>query len=64
MNVLHLSIGEPFTSPAWGANFMVFSCVSGQRISEDLATDYLARACRYAKHHKVYLVPEQNHLSQ
>ena len=59
MNVLHLSIGEPFTSPAWGANFMVFSCAEGACILEDAATDYLARACRYAEHHKVYLVPER-----
>ena len=59
MNALHLSIGEPFTSPAWGANFAVFSSESGEMIPEDAVKDYLAKACRYAKHHKVYLVPER-----
>ena len=59
MNALHLSIGEPFTSPAWGANFVVFSGSGSEIVSEDFVKDYLAKACRYAKHHRIYLVPER-----
>jgi len=59
VNALHLSIGEPFKSNAWGSNFVVFSSESGNSIPEDSVKDYLVKACRYAKHYNVYLVPER-----
>ena len=59
MAALHLSIGEPFTSPAWGSNFVVFSSDSGEVIPEDTVKEYLSKACRYAKHYQVHLVPER-----
>ncbi|MCL2069266.1 MAG: hypothetical protein FWH00_05125 [Oscillospiraceae bacterium] len=59
MASMHLSIGEPFTSPAWGGNFVVFSSSSGEAIPEDLVKDYITKACRYAKHFAVFLVPER-----
>jgi hypothetical protein len=62
MTPLHLSVGEPFTSPAWGSNFVVFSSLNGDLIPEDSVKEYLAKSCRYAKHYKVYLVPERFHL--
>ena len=57
MTELHLSIGEPFTSPAWGANFVLFA--GGDPILEDTSKDYLRRVCKYARTHGVYLVPER-----
>ena len=59
MTTLHLSIGEPFTSPAWGSNMVVFSSASGEAIAQDSVKEYLSKACRYAKHYKVYVVPER-----
>lgn len=57
MTELNLSIGEPFTSPAWGSNFVVFA--GGETIPEDDSKDYMRRVCKYAKHYGVYLVPER-----
>lgn len=57
MTELHLSIGEPFTSPAWGSNFVLFS--GEDAIGEDSAKEYLRKACKYAKTYGVYLVPQR-----
>lgn len=57
MTELCLSIGEPFTSPAWGSNFVLFS--GGQLIPEDQSKQYLSRVCKYARAHMVYLVPDR-----
>jgi len=59
MKQLTLSIGEPFTSPAWGSNFVVFSGESGAVISEQDSKEYIRKVCKYAKHYEVYLVPER-----
>lgn len=59
MQELSLSIGEPFTSPAWGSNFVVFSGDPGELIGEADAKDYMRRACKYARLYQVYLVPER-----
>lgn len=59
MTELALSAAEPFSSPAWGCNFVVFTSESGTAIPEALVKPYLGRACKYAKHHGVYLVPER-----
>ena len=59
MTTLHLSVGEPFTSPAWGSNVVVFSSLTGEAIAEEGVKEYLSKACRYAKHYKVYVVPER-----
>lgn len=57
MTELRLSVGEPFTSPAWGSNFVVFS--SGEIVQEDSSKEYLNRVCKYARSFQVYLVPER-----
>lgn len=54
-----MSAAEPFSSPAWGSNFVVFTSESGAVIPETLVKAYLNRACKYAKHYNVYLVPER-----
>jgi hypothetical protein len=59
MNELALSAAEPFTSPAWGSNFAVFTNSTGAAIPEALVKPYLNRVCKNAKHHRVYLVPER-----
>lgn len=59
MTTLLLGIGEPFSSPAWGSNLMVFSSASGEPIPENQTKSYLSKSCRYAKHYGVYLVPER-----
>lgn len=59
MTELALSAAEPFSSPAWGCNFVVFTSESGAAIPETLVKPYLNRACKYAGHHGVYLVPER-----
>lgn len=59
MKELALSVGEPFTSPAWGGNFVMFSTENGQPISEAYAKDYIGRCCKYARHYKVWLIPER-----
>lgn len=56
---LSLSIGEPFTSPAWGSNFVFFSGDPGGVIPEEESKEYLRRVCKYARMHQVYLVPER-----
>lgn len=58
MKELSLSVVEPFSSPAWGSNFIVFSG-GGAIIPEDDAKAYLSKVCKYAKHFGVYLVPER-----
>lgn len=58
MTELSLSVAEPFTSPAWGANFVVFSG-DGPLVVEEQVKAYLGRACKYARHYGVYLVPER-----
>lgn len=57
MTELKLSVGEPFTSPAWGSNFVVFSCTDP--IPENAAKEYLRKVCKYARGYGVYLVPER-----
>ncbi len=59
MQELSLSIGEPFTSPAWGSNFVVFSGENGVVVPEEDTKEYLRRVCKYAKHYEVYLVPQR-----
>ena len=59
MAELKLSMVEPFTSPAWGSNMVVFSSVNGIPIKEEDTRDYLAKASKYAVRHKVYLVTER-----
>jgi len=59
MNEMQLSIVEPFTSPTWGSRFVVFSSNTGTPIPEDRVQEYLARCCKYAKLHGVWLVPER-----
>lgn len=59
MQVLNISIGEPFSSPAWGSNFMVFSSPTGAPIPESELKEYLRKACHYAKKNGIYLVPER-----
>ena len=59
MREMALSIGEPFTSPAWGSNFVVFSGENGNVISEDGAKEYFRKCCKYAMYYEVYLVPER-----
>lgn len=56
---MDISIGEPFSSPAWGSNFMVFSSETGDPIGETGVKEYLAKVCAYAKQHEIYLVPER-----
>ena len=59
MTELSLSVGEPFTSPAWGANFVVFTGETGLPLPEPQTKEYISRCCKYARHHKVWLVPER-----
>ena len=59
MQELALSIGEPFTSPAWGSNFVLFSGDPGAVIPDTDTKEYLRRACKYARVYQVYLVPER-----
>lgn len=59
MKELALSIGEPFSSPGWGSNFVVFSNENSVVVPEEGAQDYIQKCCRYAKHYRVYLVPER-----
>ena len=59
MEELALSVGEPFTSPAWGSNFVVFAGETGQPIPEADTKEYLGRCCKYAKHFQAWLVPER-----
>jgi len=59
MTELALSVGEPFTSPAWGSNFVVFSGESGHPIPEQQTKEYLRRCCKYAVHYETWLVPER-----
>jgi len=56
---LSLSIGEPFTSPAWGSNLVFFSGDPGAVIPDENAKEYLRRCCKYARHYEVYLIPER-----
>ena len=59
MTELVLSVGEPFTSPAWGSNFVVFAGESGHPILEQHTKEYLRRCCKYAARYGVWLVPER-----
>ena len=56
---LSLSVGEPFTSPAWGGNFVVFAGETGLPVPEPHTKEYIQRCCKYAKHYGVWLVPER-----
>jgi len=60
---LALCFSEPFSSPAWGSNFVVFTSETGMTMPEDMSKSYLSRSVKYAKHHGVYLVPERFMLS-
>lgn len=55
MTELSLSVAEPFSSPAWGSNFIVFT--GAPVILEEDAKAYLSKVCKYAKNYGVYLVP-------
>ena len=59
MTELALSVGEPFKSPAWGSNFVMFSGESGYPILEQHTKEYLRRCCKYARHYETWLVPER-----
>jgi len=59
MKELSLSVGEPFTSPAWGSNFVVFATESGEPVPELQTKEYMRRCCKYAKHYDVWLAPER-----
>ena len=59
MSELALSAAEPFSSPAWGSNFVVFTNETGSPVPETLVKPYLNRVCKYARHYGVYLVPER-----
>jgi len=50
---------EPFTSPVWGSNTVVFAGAAGEAIPEAQTKNYIVRACVYAKRHGVYLIPER-----
>ena len=59
MQELSLSVGEPFTSPAWGSNFVVFAGETGNPVPEPQTKEYIRRCCKYARHYNVWLVPER-----
>ncbi len=59
MKELALSVGEPWTSPAWGSNFVMFATETGQPVPEPQTREYLRRCCKYARHYQVWLVPER-----
>lgn len=59
MKELSLSVGEPFTSPAWGGNFVVFATESGAPVPEPQTKEYMRRCCKYARHYEAWLVPER-----
>jgi hypothetical protein len=59
LSELALSAAEPFSSPAWGSNFVVFTNETGSPVPETLVKPYLNRVCKYAKHYGVYIVPER-----
>ena len=59
MNDLFLGVSEPFASPAWNCNMTIFSNSSGGFILEKDSKEYINKACKYAKHYEVYLVPER-----
>lgn len=59
MTELVLGVGEPFASPVWGSNFVVFSSETGEPVAEEQSKAYLSKACRYALSYGVYLVPER-----
>jgi len=59
MQELSLSVGEPFTSPAWGSNFVVFAGDTGYPVPEPQTKEYISRCCKYARHYNVWLVPER-----
>lgn len=59
MKELSLSVGEPWTSPAWGSNFVMFTTETGRPIPESQTREYLRRCCQYARHYQVWLVPER-----
>lgn len=57
MTELHLCVSEPFLSPAWGSNFVLFT--GDSPVPEDASREYLRKVCKYAKTHGVYLVPQR-----
>jgi Predicted amidohydrolase len=59
MTTLMLGVGEPFSSPPFNSNFVVFSSATGAAVPEQDTQDYIKRACRYARQFGVYLVPER-----
>ena len=64
MKELTISVVEPFTSPAWGSSFAVFSSDTGLPIPEAQSKDYLRRCCNYAQRYEVWLVPERFIISE
>ena len=61
---LALCVVEAFTSPVWNSNFVLFAGRDDHAIPEENAKEYINRACRYAKHHQVYVVPERFFLQE
>lgn len=59
MGSFNLCISEPYKSPAWGSNFVVFQGSSGLAIEESQGREYMKKAIAYAKNFRVYLVPER-----
>ena len=59
MTELVLSVGEPFTSPAWGCNFVVFAGDRARPIPEQQTKEYLRGCIKYARHYETWLVPER-----
>ncbi|WRS28336.1 hypothetical protein U6B65_04170 [Oscillospiraceae bacterium MB08-C2-2] len=59
MEMLKLSVGEPFSSPAFNSNFVVFSDLSCPYIPEEQTRKYLAACCRYARQYHIHLVPHR-----
>lgn len=59
VKTLIVGLGEPFSSPTWGSNVVVFSSADGQPIGEAGVQDYLRRVSAYARNNQVYLVPER-----
>lgn len=54
-----MSVGEPWTSPAWGSNFVMFASETVRPVAEPHTREYLRRCCKYARHYQVWLVPER-----
>ena len=50
---------EPFTSPVWGSNCVLFASQTAAAIPEESSKAYISRCCKYAKQNNIYLIPER-----